>query len=74
MVASVCVSYADWFLKSRTPAELARRCEYLVKIIEKENEEVAEKERAVSAVWLVEFLCRHEDAASLMFASMSECI
>ncbi|GFH05549.1 uncharacterized protein HaLaN_00029, partial [Haematococcus lacustris] len=29
----------DWFFKSRTPQELARRCESLIKLIEKENEE-----------------------------------
>ena len=29
----------DWFIKSRTPQELARRCDTLVRLIEKENEE-----------------------------------
>lgn len=34
----------DWFFKSRTPQELSRRCETLIRLIEKENEE--EEERA----------------------------
>lgn len=29
----------DWFIKSRTPQELARRCDTLIRLIEKENEE-----------------------------------
>lgn len=29
----------DWFFKSRTPQELARRCETLIRLIEKENED-----------------------------------
>ncbi|MEW5311445.1 MAG: hypothetical protein WDW38_003160 [Sanguina aurantia] len=29
----------DWFFKSRTPQELSRRCETLIRLIEKENEE-----------------------------------
>jgi SWI/SNF-related matrix-associated actin-dependent regulator of chromatin subfamily A member 5 len=28
----------DWFIKSRTPAELARRCDTLIRLIEKESE------------------------------------
>ena len=28
----------DWFIKSRTPVELARRCETLIRLIEKEFE------------------------------------
>jgi SWI/SNF-related matrix-associated actin-dependent regulator of chromatin subfamily A member 5 len=36
----------DWFFKSRTPAELARRCETLVRLIEKEAEE--DEERAAA--------------------------
>ncbi|KAJ7549555.1 hypothetical protein O6H91_07G058200 [Diphasiastrum complanatum] len=35
----------DWFVKSRTPAELARRCDTLIRLIEKENQELDEKER-----------------------------
>jgi SWI/SNF-related matrix-associated actin-dependent regulator of chromatin subfamily A member 5 len=31
----------DWFFKSRTPIELARRCDVLVRLIERENEEAA---------------------------------
>eukprot|EP00937_MAST-01D_sp_MAST-1D-sp2_P005591 g5591.t1 len=30
----------DWFIKSRTPGELQRRCETLVRLVEKENEAV----------------------------------
>lgn len=30
----------DWFIKSRTPAELQRRCDTLVRLIEKENDEL----------------------------------
>lgn len=33
----------DWFFKSRTPQELARRCETLIRLIEKENEEDEER-------------------------------
>ncbi|KAL4447228.1 hypothetical protein ABPG77_007261 [Micractinium sp. CCAP 211/92] len=33
----------DWFFKSRTPAELSRRCETLIRLIEKENEEDEER-------------------------------
>jgi len=35
----------DYFLKSRTPAELMRRCDTLMRLIEKENQEIEEKER-----------------------------
>jgi SWI/SNF-related matrix-associated actin-dependent regulator of chromatin subfamily A member 5 len=31
----------DWFLKSRTTAEISRRCDTLVRLIEKENEDQA---------------------------------
>ncbi|KAG2500855.1 hypothetical protein HYH03_001616 [Edaphochlamys debaryana] len=34
----------DWFFKSRTPQELGRRCETLIRLIEKENEDAAEAE------------------------------
>ncbi|GMH40196.1 hypothetical protein BSKO_08100 [Bryopsis sp. KO-2023] len=30
----------DWFFKSRTPQELARRCDTLIRLIERENEEL----------------------------------
>lgn len=30
----------DWFIKSRTPQELSRRCDTLIRLIEKENEEL----------------------------------
>jgi len=33
----------DWFFKSRTPIELQRRCDTLIRLIEKENEEDEEK-------------------------------
>lgn len=29
----------DWFIKSRTPQELARRCDTLIRLVEKENED-----------------------------------
>jgi len=35
----------DWFLKSRTPNELQRRCNTLINLIERENSELAEKEK-----------------------------
>lgn len=35
----------DWFFKSRTPQELARRCDTLIRLVEKENEEVEAAER-----------------------------
>uniref|UniRef100_A0A672M9M7 SWI/SNF-related matrix-associated actin-dependent regulator of chromatin subfamily A member 5-like n=1 Tax=Sinocyclocheilus grahami TaxID=75366 RepID=A0A672M9M7_SINGR len=36
----------DWFIKSRTAMELQRRCNTLISLIEKENMEIEEKERA----------------------------
>lgn len=36
----------DWFLKSRTALELQRRCNTLITLIERENQELEEKERA----------------------------
>lgn len=35
----------DWFVKSRTAAELARRCDTLIRLVERENQELDEKER-----------------------------
>uniref|UniRef100_U5EY61 Putative chromatin remodeling complex swi/snf component swi2 n=1 Tax=Corethrella appendiculata TaxID=1370023 RepID=U5EY61_9DIPT len=35
----------DWFLKSRTAMELQRRCNTLITLIERENQELEEKER-----------------------------
>lgn len=35
----------DWFVKSRTTQELARRCDTLIRLVEKENQEVDERER-----------------------------
>ncbi|CAH2054831.1 unnamed protein product [Thlaspi arvense] len=35
----------DWFVKSRTSQELARRCDTLIRLIEKENQELDERER-----------------------------
>ncbi|KAH7314871.1 hypothetical protein KP509_21G025000 [Ceratopteris richardii] len=35
----------DWFVKSRTAAELARRCDALIRLIEKEMQELDERER-----------------------------
>ncbi|XP_070553116.1 SWI/SNF-related matrix-associated actin-dependent regulator of chromatin subfamily A member 5-like isoform X2 [Ptychodera flava] len=36
----------DWFLKSRTAMELQRRCNTLITLIERENQELEEKEKA----------------------------
>ncbi|ETE70144.1 putative global transcription activator SNF2L1, partial [Ophiophagus hannah] len=36
----------DWFIKSRTAMELQRRCNTLISLIEKENMEIEEKEKA----------------------------
>jgi len=36
----------DWFLKSRTAIELQRRCNTLITLIERENQELEEKEKA----------------------------
>ncbi|KAL0267637.1 UNVERIFIED_CONTAM: hypothetical protein PYX00_009848 [Menopon gallinae] len=36
----------DWFIKSRTAVELQRRCNTLITLIERENQELEEKERA----------------------------
>ncbi|XP_008796216.1 ISWI chromatin-remodeling complex ATPase CHR11 [Phoenix dactylifera] len=35
----------DWFVKSRTTQELARRCDALIRLLEKENQEYDERER-----------------------------
>ena len=35
----------DWFIKSRTPLELQRRCETLTRLIEKEVEEMETKKK-----------------------------
>ncbi|XP_057313137.1 SWI/SNF-related matrix-associated actin-dependent regulator of chromatin subfamily A member 5-like [Hydractinia symbiolongicarpus] len=35
----------DWFIKSRTAVELQRRCNTLITLIERENQEIEEKER-----------------------------
>lgn len=36
----------DWFIKSRTSIELQRRCNTLITLIERENQELEEKEKA----------------------------
>jgi SWI/SNF-related matrix-associated actin-dependent regulator of chromatin subfamily A member 5 len=36
----------DWFIKSRTSLELQRRCNTLITLIERENQELEEKEKA----------------------------
>eukprot|EP00271_Cylindrocystis_brebissonii_P005099 TRINITY_DN17038_c0_g1_i1.p1 TRINITY_DN17038_c0_g1~~TRINITY_DN17038_c0_g1_i1.p1 ORF type:complete len:1097 (-),score=364.26 TRINITY_DN17038_c0_g1_i1:1012-4302(-) len=35
----------DWYIKSRNAQELARRCDVLIRLVEKENVEVEERER-----------------------------
>ncbi|KAM3400937.1 hypothetical protein ACQJBY_005636 [Aegilops geniculata] len=35
----------DWFVKSRTTQELARRCDTLIRLVEKENQECDERDR-----------------------------
>ncbi|CAM6103212.1 unnamed protein product [Calypogeia fissa] len=35
----------DWFVKSRSASELARRCDTLIRLVERENQELEEKER-----------------------------
>ncbi|XP_075516542.1 putative chromatin-remodeling complex ATPase chain [Primulina tabacum] len=35
----------DWFVKSRTTQEIARRCDALIRLVEKENEEYDERDR-----------------------------
>jgi SWI/SNF-related matrix-associated actin-dependent regulator of chromatin subfamily A member 5 len=40
----------DWFIKSRTPLELQRRCETLTRLIEKEVEEMEAKKKAEQKV------------------------
>ncbi|GER31391.1 chromatin-remodeling protein 11, partial [Striga asiatica] len=35
----------DWFVKSRTTQEIARRCDTLIRLVERENQEYDEKER-----------------------------
>jgi SWI/SNF-related matrix-associated actin-dependent regulator of chromatin subfamily A member 5 len=36
----------DWFIKSRTTLELQRRCNTLIMLIERENQELEDKEKA----------------------------
>jgi hypothetical protein len=52
-VLNICVLYRkapqfcfNWLLKSRTAKELQRRCNRLITLIERENQELEEKERA----------------------------
>jgi SWI/SNF-related matrix-associated actin-dependent regulator of chromatin subfamily A member 5 len=40
----------DWFLKSRSPLELNRRVDVLIRLIEKENQEIKEKEKEARKV------------------------
>ncbi|KAM7256171.1 hypothetical protein ACFE04_011912 [Oxalis oulophora] len=40
----------DWFVKSRTSQELARRCDTLIRMVEKENQEYEERERQARKV------------------------
>merc|ERR1712113_983715 len=40
----------DWFIKSRTAMELQRRCNTLITLIERENHEIEEKEKAEKKV------------------------
>lgn len=35
----------DWFVKSRTTQELARRCDTLIRLVEKENQEYDERKK-----------------------------
>lgn len=35
----------DWYAKSRTPQELSKRCDTLIRLIEKENQEEDEQDR-----------------------------
>lgn len=35
----------DWFVKSRTTQELARRCDTLIRLVERENQDLDEQER-----------------------------
>lgn len=55
----------DWFVKSRTTQELARRCDTLIRLVERENQEFDERERQarkekkhakVQSCFLAEFL------------------
>uniref|UniRef100_A0A452TBX8 SWI/SNF related, matrix associated, actin dependent regulator of chromatin, subfamily a, member 1 n=1 Tax=Ursus maritimus TaxID=29073 RepID=A0A452TBX8_URSMA len=45
----------DWFIKSRTAMEFQRRCNTLVSLIEKENMEIEERERAEKKKRMVKF-------------------
>ncbi|XP_047311709.1 ISWI chromatin-remodeling complex ATPase CHR11-like [Impatiens glandulifera] len=35
----------DWFIKSRSTQELARRCDTLIRLVEKENQEIDDRDR-----------------------------
>ena len=35
----------NWFVKSRTTTDLARRCDTLIRLVERENHEFEERER-----------------------------
>jgi hypothetical protein len=58
----------DWFFKSRTPQELARRAETLIRLIEKEFEDAN-----VSAVWTGQGQHAAAAAAACRAAAISRC-
>ena len=44
----------DWYFKSRTGVEIQKRCDMIVKVIEKENEEIRKKEQEEEAKLLAD--------------------
>lgn len=56
----------DWFFKSRSPHEIQKRCDVLIKVVEKELEELhakeekEEKERAAKAAFMDKLTSSHK--------------
>lgn len=60
----------DWFIKSRTTQELARRCDTLIRLVEKENQEHDERERQArkeKKLAKVPFATSHFDPTLFLF-------
>lgn len=62
----------DWFVKSRTTQELARRCDTLIRLVERENQEFDERERQArkeKKLAKVDFLLPHSTCYQSYHAS-----
>lgn len=57
----------DWFVKSRTTQELARRCDTLIRLVEKENQEYDERERQARREKKLAKVCSDNFSLSKLF-------